>query len=423
LSFDLGQDNLDDHQEVWLLRQVHWDKTFQAKQIPLWKNRSHANTDIAQDPDFCTWNWAAVMALLLLKYEKSTLLNKVCQSVHASALVHLPPKYNGDEIIPQHKASRGHQVHQYQTAADEVAKRTFKPIRIKMITSAKNISVRAEWLRQSGCAPSEPSETPRWRITPRLASILRVGLHIALRSPFLLALLVSYFRQTLWRCGQVWPYVGVGSLGPSLHRDCNGWRCQNLSSRSFYIKLEERRKIVRRYDTTRPGWSTQLHGSTKSRKEQVRPKVGKDRVCIFIVWQDDMKMRCCLSTPESPEYILRVAHSTSVTLVSPSTHRRSITLYLEAVIEWVWRCTWWPRWSELRDALGGRDRASLDMHLEAEIRWTQRHTLRLWPSEFGDALAGYHRARLGEYLEVVNLEGGATAAETLFIGWLVIVGM
>jgi hypothetical protein len=50
-------------------------------------------------------------------------------------------------------------------------------------SSAKNISVRAEWLRQSGRAPSVPSETPRWRITPRPASILRVALHIALQSP------------------------------------------------------------------------------------------------------------------------------------------------------------------------------------------------------------------------------------------------
>ena len=51
-------------------------------------------------------------------------------------------------------------------------------------SSAKNISVWADWLRQSGRAPSEPSETPRWRITPRPASIPRVELHIALRSPF-----------------------------------------------------------------------------------------------------------------------------------------------------------------------------------------------------------------------------------------------
>jgi len=51
-------------------------------------------------------------------------------------------------------------------------------------TSAKNISVRAEWLRQSGRAPSEPSETPQWRMTQRPATIPRVALHIALRSPF-----------------------------------------------------------------------------------------------------------------------------------------------------------------------------------------------------------------------------------------------
>ena len=53
-----------------------------------------------------------------------------------------------------------------------------------LLASAKNISVRAEWLRQSGRAPSEPSETPRWRTTQRPASIRRVALHIALRSPF-----------------------------------------------------------------------------------------------------------------------------------------------------------------------------------------------------------------------------------------------
>jgi len=48
----------------------------------------------------------------------------------------------------------------------------------------KNICVCANCLRQSGRAPSEPSETPRWRITLRLASTPRVKLHIALRSPF-----------------------------------------------------------------------------------------------------------------------------------------------------------------------------------------------------------------------------------------------
>ena len=75
--------------------------------------------------------------------------------------------------------------------------------------SAKNISARVEWQRKSGQGPSEPSETPRWRITPCPASIPRIALHNTLRSPF------------------------------------------NLSSRSFYVKLEEHRNKVRRYDTTR----------------------------------------------------------------------------------------------------------------------------------------------------------------------------
>jgi hypothetical protein len=46
--------------------------------------------------------------------------------------------------------------------------------------SAKYISVRVEWLPQSGRVLSEPSEIPRWRITPHPASIPRVTLHIAL---------------------------------------------------------------------------------------------------------------------------------------------------------------------------------------------------------------------------------------------------
>ena len=81
-------------------------------------------------------------------------------------------------------------------------------------------------------------------------------------------------------------------------------------------------------------------------------------------------------------------------------NRASLEIHSEIVIERVWRCTWRPcSWD-----LAGRNRASLEIHLEDVT------------SEFGDALAGYDRARLEEYLEPVDLEGGATAAETLFIG-------
>jgi len=70
---------------------------------------------------------------------------------------------------------------------------------------------------------------------------------------------------------------------------------------------------------------------------------------------DEMQMRYCLSTAGSPEYVLPVAQSPSGTPVSPRTRRSSLAMYLEAVIERVKRCTWQPRLSELRDALGDCD--------------------------------------------------------------------
>ena len=61
---------------------------------------------------------------------------------------------------------------------------------------------------------------------------------------------------------------------------------------------------------------------------------------------------------------------------------------LTTVIERVWRCTWRPRSSQLRDALGGHNHATLEMHWEAEIQSTERCTWRPSSSEFGDALGG-----------------------------------
>ena len=39
--------------------------------------------------------------------------------------------------------------------------------------------------------------------------------------PCLLVLLVSYCKRSLWYCGQLLLYVGMGSLGTCLHWDCN----------------------------------------------------------------------------------------------------------------------------------------------------------------------------------------------------------
>jgi hypothetical protein len=45
----------------------------------------------------------------------------------------------------------------------------------------------------------------------------------------------------------------------------------------------------------------------------------------------------------------------------------SLEIDWEAMIEQIWRCTWRPRLSELRDTLGDCDRVSLEMQLEIEI--------------------------------------------------------
>jgi hypothetical protein len=76
-------------------------------------------------------------------------------------------------------------------------------------------------------------------------------------------------------------------------------------------------------------------------------------------------------------------------------------MHLEAEIERVWRWTWRPRSSELRDALGGHDRSRLEELLEAV------------DVEVIDLKA--------VNLEAVNLEAVdwvacAMEAETLFIG-------
>jgi hypothetical protein len=65
-----------------------------------------------------------------------------------------------------------------------VAMITAQVISTNSLASAKNISIRAEWLHQSRRTLSEPSETPSWLMTPRPVSMPRVALHIALRSLF-----------------------------------------------------------------------------------------------------------------------------------------------------------------------------------------------------------------------------------------------
>jgi len=82
--------------------------------------------------------------------------------------------------------------------------------------------------------------------------------------------------------------------------------------------------------------------------------------------------------------------------------RGQYCIYLEihfvAMKEETERCTWRPRSSKLRDALGGCDRASIEMHLEAVIKWTYRCTLRPWWNIFGDVCPRPWSSKLGGVL-------------------------
>jgi len=59
-------------------------------------------------------------------------------------------------------------------------------------------------------------------------------------------------------------------------------------------------------------------------------------------------------------------------------------MHLEAVIEWVWWCTWRP----CSCKLGGRNRACSEIHLQAVIERVWRCTCRLWSSEIGGVIGG-----------------------------------
>jgi len=91
-------------------------------------------------------------------------------------------------------------------------------------------------------------------------------------------------------------------------------------------------------------------------------------------------------------------------------------VHFNPMIKGTQRCPWGPLSGELRDALGGHDQASRQMYFGAMIL----PTCRPCSSGFADSLRVCDPVRL-EYLEVVDLEvadfqGGATAAETLYIG-------
>jgi len=80
-----------------------------------------------------------------------------------------------------------------------------------MATSEWTCSVRAIWNN-----PVADCSVPGINTMRRVAYRPPIAV-----SRFLPALSVCYFKQTPWRCGQQWPYIGMGSLGTRLRQDCN----------------------------------------------------------------------------------------------------------------------------------------------------------------------------------------------------------
>jgi len=85
-------------------------------------------------------------------------------------------------------------------------------------------------------------------------------------------------KWTLWRCGQLWPYVGIGSLGTLLHRDCNAMRDAAKISPHVPSTLSAR-SVGRSEDMILPG-REDPHNVGKSEWDQ---KWGKIE-CVFSLY-------------------------------------------------------------------------------------------------------------------------------------------
>jgi hypothetical protein len=119
---------------------------------------------------------------------------------------------------------------------------------------------------------------------------------------------------------------------------------------------------VRRCDTMRCSGSTQLRRSKKSRTEQVRPKVGKDRVLDH-----------CMIRGDGNEMMSFYSGVCRMYTPNHSDRRR---------YPWISG----PPPSLFGDVLGGRNQACWKRNWETEIERTKRYPYRPGLSEFGDAL-------------------------------------
>jgi len=96
--------------------------------------------------------------------------------------------------------------------AEDISKKSFRPCGIAP-------SEWRPWFKLVRDIPVENYSPPCLSTTCQITYRSRIVVSL-----FLLGLLVSYHKRTLWCCGQLWPYVGMGSLGALLNPDCNAMR-------------------------------------------------------------------------------------------------------------------------------------------------------------------------------------------------------
>jgi hypothetical protein len=264
--------------------------------------------------------------------------------------------------------------------------------------------VRAEWFRQSGQAQSDLWVEYRWPKTPHLVSILCVLLHIALLLPFSCFCSLCKFtilKPSLWCCSQLWPSVRKGWLGTHLNRHCNAIGddaniCPHVPStlslrtiarwwRDMILPgLEDKQNCVDPQNLWKSEWNQELgkeacvvllYDKMRWKWEAVYPAL--DRPNIYSV---------SLIQPPSP--LLSIHRVLLLSDIIGGRDRSSLGMHWVTVIEPVWRCTWRPRWSELRDALQGPDRLNSEMYSDAVTKRVLRCTWRVWSSDIAALLGG-----------------------------------
>jgi len=184
--------------------------------------------------------------------------------------------------------------------------------------------------------------------------------------------------------GTLYPLMENYTLPVALHSICKVY-FGHWSERMWSVNLDAsisgvsdpRRAFLPPFRVT--GSADDKPGSTWERRRHVWEHLESQSCILFVFSSMNVCIYVSISLPIYRCYIWTGCRRClrAIRRAPENDNRVNSEIYPEAVMERVWRYTWGLRFGELRDALGGRDRASVEMHLETEIEWTQWCTWRL----------------------------------------------